>query len=232
MIRRIVFALVVILALFLAFEVGAAALGEYALTRAVRREWDLPPSTGITIDSFPICVSLFRNRFRRVKVTWKDRLVFIDSGGGEREVDYSAAAVLYDVGLDLSSLFSGRPLLQDISFSETKFFIGEEGLADMLGVPREDLEIVEGEVRVRKAGLKSYCKVEIDVIGDEGISVFYSQVSMNDEDSGYGEGCTDTSTLVLRAGSLPAGGRLKSAFVEGENIVLEVEVSAWRGYIP
>ena len=116
--RKILFSVIVLLALLLAAEVGVTILSQNGLEKAISSQYELPSSLRVSINSFPFLLSLARNHLAELQLTWEDELDYQVEEGALESMHYSGCVSLYDVELNMPSLLTGKLDVRDVSRME------------------------------------------------------------------------------------------------------------------
>lgn len=224
LLRKILFAVVTLMALLLAAEVGVTMLGQRGLAAALRSEYGLPDNLEARLNSFPLLVSLARNHLAELQLKWGGDLP-VRLAGEDLMVPYAGSASLYDVEIDMASLLRGRLELRSISRAETLLTIGGAGIA-VLGGSGGSIRIEEGRIYREREGEKIRCRVK--VLDENTLAL--------EEVGGYtaGSGSASGSKPYMETyeiEGLPMEGRLRKASVSGESLVIEISIPKWEGFL-
>jgi len=220
------FAIVIILALLLAAEVGVTLLSQHGMERALRGQYELPDSLEVNINSFPYLVSLARNHLNELRLTWEGELDYQVEEGMLDSLHYSGSVSLYDVELNMPSLLTARLEIRDISRLKAAISLDISGLNEALGIVDGTLIVEDGRLYVSLAGEKTQCKVKVT-----------AQDSITFEPNGYSMPSTGSASNVnawvktLRIAEPPLGAELSNASVYGEDVVVEISIPMWEGYL-
>ncbi|MDD3717098.1 MAG: DUF2993 domain-containing protein [Actinomycetota bacterium] len=224
--RKILFSLVLLLALLLAAEVGVTLLSQHGMERALRSQYDLPTSLESSINSFPFLVSLARNHMSEVRLSWSGDLQYQAGEGAVENLVYLGSVVLYDVELNVSSLLKGKLEIRHVSRQKAAISIDAEGLGRACGLRQGALFIANDMIFVEIDGEKTQYKVKVS--GDHSLTLEpYGASSVG---TGLGSNpYAEVKTIVFDA--LPLGATLLNASVNRDRVQIEMSIPMWEGYL-
>lgn len=228
--RKIIFSLVVFLALLLALEVGVTLLIQHGMERAMRSQYDLPSSLKVSINSFPLIVSLFRNHLGELRLSWEGDMESLAPGGEKTNPSYYGQVNLYDVELNMPSLLTGKLDIREISRIKAAITLDENSLNEALGRESGEIRIEDGEIFEVKDGQKIQYKVKVADDNTIAMEPYFGSIS-GVETSENTQGDVKAAPLEVELTGLPMNAALKRATSEGNKVVLEVSIPMWEGYI-
>ena len=224
--RKILFTIVTLLILLLAVEVGMTLLSQHGMERALRSQYELPPSLEVNINSFPYLLSLARNHMGEVRMSWKGGLQYEVDDGALESMPYEGTVDLYDVELDMPSLLRGRLEMRHISRQEATISIALESLNQALFMSGCSLEIENDKLYAWLDGEKTRCMVK--VCGDNSLEIS-PYGAFTDSSGSYQD--SDVGVETLEFDALPMGSILLNASTDRDTIVLEISIPMWEGYL-
>ena len=228
--RKMLFGLIVLLALLLAAEVGVTLLSQRGMERAMRSQYGLPPSLEVAINSFPFLVSLARNHLGELQLSWEGELVSRTEEGEEANPPYQGKVNLYDVELNMPALLRGRLEIRSISRSEACFFLDQESLGAAFGLDRGFLSFHNGGVFATFEGRR--VEYEVEIVGDDTVALNPVSGSINDADMPHGpQPVIQPPRLRATFEGLPLGAALQSASLHGDRMAMRVSIPMWEGYM-
>ncbi|MBC7254043.1 MAG: hypothetical protein H5T72_08755 [Actinobacteria bacterium] len=133
MLRRVLLILAAIGALALGLETAVTYLVQRGMEEALKRQYGLPEDLRARINSFPLVLSLARNRIRDLRLEWAGEASF-RSEEGSTSVPYGCELRLCDMELDMPAVLQGRLEIRSLSrlLSSLSFELPE--LCPLLGV--------------------------------------------------------------------------------------------------
>jgi hypothetical protein len=134
--RRIVIAVLVVVALFVVVDFGAASAAEYQVSKTMREKLALPQSPDVRITGFPFLLQAALGDYRKVDV-YAQKLTVGDLH------DVGVHAVLYHVRLPARDVLAGRADRLTVDDAQGSVLITKEDLARRLGVTKLDVDKVE-----------------------------------------------------------------------------------------
>jgi hypothetical protein len=228
--RRILFSVIILLALLLAFEVAVTILSERGIQKGLESQYGLPNDLKVSINSFPLTLSLIRNHLGQLKMTWEDQARTVTGDGHETDTPYYGQINLYDVELNMPALLRTRIEIRKISYIKAAMIIDAQGLNKAFSLPGDDLIVDQGEI-YRK---NSYPKVQYKVEVLKGDTLSLVPISSSIENSGSSQdsqSAIEPPLAFATFSNLPLQTKLESASVEGAMIVIDVSIPMWEGYI-
>ena len=224
--RKIVFSIIVLLALLLAAEVGVTILSQNGLEKAIRSQYELPDSLKVSINSFPFLLSLARNHLAELQLTWEDELDYGVEEGTLESMHYLGCVNLYDVELNMPSLLRGKLEVRDVSRIKATLGVDIAWVNDSLGLGEDGFYAEEGRLYRGEGDEKVRFKVK--VTGSDTLTVEPYREYMS------GEGLpqnpyVEVYTVVF--GLLPLSAELENASLDGSNVVLNISIPMWEGYL-
>ncbi len=228
--RKLIFSLVFLLALFLAVEIGVTVLSERGVEKVMRSQYGLPSNLKVSINSFPLTMSLIRNHLGEIRLSWEDNLRFMSSGGMETSAPYYAQVAVYDVELNMPSLLKGRLDIRKISRIKTSISFDEVAINIAFGRENGSFKVEESHIYEIYNGVKIQYKVKVVDGNTISIKPFFG--STDDKES-----LTDPQSEVqypsflIKIPGLPLNARLESVSSEGNRVVLGISIPMWEGYL-
>lgn len=228
--RKIIFSLATLLALLLAVEIGVTLLSEHGLEKVMRSQYGLPDNLKVSINSFPLAMSLLRNHLGEVQFSWEDELEFMAPTGTKTRAPYYGRVTVYDVELNMPSLLKGRLEIRKISRIKTSIAIDETPINHALGHENNFFIIENGRVYKLSDGNKIQYKVK--VLGDYSLYVEPVNGSTSGEGSPqYPQSEVQVPQLVIEIDALPFGAKLESVSPEGDRLIFVISIPMWEGYL-
>ena len=224
--RKILFSIVTLLALLLAVEVGLTLLSQHGMERALRSQYELPPSLEVNINSFPYLLSLARNHMGEVRMSWKGDLQYEVVDGALESIPYEGSVELYDVELDMPSLLTGRLEMKHISRQEATISIDLESLNQALATSGCSLELENERLYARFGGRKTRCMVKVS--GDNSLEIAPYD-AFSDSSGSYQDYDVGLETVIFEG--LPMESILLNASTKPDMVVLEISIPMWEGYL-
>lgn len=224
--RKILFTVVILLALLLAAEVGVTLLSQHGMERALRSQYELPASLEVSINSFPYLISLARNHVSELQLAWDGELPYQAGEGALASVPYAGSVNIYDVELNMPSLLTGKLEMRNISRRKAAIVIGISDLGRALGLPDGSLSVEEGGLFVTEGGKKTQYMVKVS--GDNEVSIEPFEGYMDSKDTGQNP---DPGVYTVAFPSLPLDAELLNAGMEGGEVVIEMSIPMWEGYL-
>jgi hypothetical protein len=134
--RRIIIAVLVVVALFVVVDFGAASAAEYQVSKTMRQKLGLPQSPEIRIAGFPFLLQAAFGDYKKVDLVAQKLTV------GDLH-DVGLHAVLYHARLPLRDLLAGRTAGLSVDDVRGSVLITKEDLVRRLGVSKLEVEPVE-----------------------------------------------------------------------------------------
>ena len=224
--RKLVFGLIALLSLFLVVEIGVTLLSQKGMERALQAQYDLPSSLQVSINSFPFILSLARNHLAELEVSWEQELEYVVEEGMYARVPCGTVVDLYDVELNMTSLFGGKLDIRSISRMKAIMSFDAKAIADLFGLPEEEFVIQDDEFFRILDGEKYQYKIKVN--GDSSLEL--SPYGRSTLDEGSSEKA-DSPVEIAEFTSLPLGSSLKRASIDGGKVVIEISIPMWEGYL-
>jgi len=228
--RKILFTLVILLALLLAAEMVVTFLSQRGMEKAISSQYELPSSLKVSINSFPLILSLARNHMVEIRLAWEGNLSCRCEEEEEMEPAYSAQVNLYDVELEMPSLLGGRLEIREISRIKAEIFLDETSINEIAGDNIGPVLIDDGDIYFVQNGEKVRYKVK--VLDNRTLS-FYPHSGYT-SDSGYHDEAHPTlesDTTEVRLEGLPLDSQLEKASSDRGMLILEITIPMWEGYM-
>lgn len=228
--RKIIFSLVILLALFLAVEIGITLFSERGLEKVMRSQYGLPSTLKVSINSFPLTLSLARNHLGEIRLSWDGDLYFTGPDGVETHAPYHGNVAVYDIELNMPSLLKGRLDIRKISRIKTMIVLDEASLNEAFGAHDRIFIVEEGEVFEIRNGIR--IKYEVEVLDDTTMAIEPVLDSTNGvESSENTQPGVHPSPQLIKAEALPFQAGLQSITSEGDLLILEISIPEWEGYL-
>jgi len=228
--RKILFSAVLLLALLLAFEVGVTFLSERGFQKALKSQYGMPDSLKVSINSFPLTLSLIRNHLGQLRMTWEGQVNTITPSGQEENPTYFGQINLYDVELNMPALLRTRLEIRQISRIKAAIILTEESLNLALGIQNDDIIVADGEIF--KANTNPKVQYKLKVLNGDTLSLEPLSGSIGDSDYLQNpQPALQASSATATFGTLPLDGRLQRASIEGDKAVIDMAIPIWEGYI-
>jgi LmeA-like phospholipid-binding len=228
--RKLLFSLVFLLALLLAVEIGVTILSERGVEKVMSSQYGLPSNLKVSINSFPLTMSLVRNHLGEIRLSWEDELTFMSSNGTETRAPYYGKVVVYDVELNMTSLLKGHLEIRKISHLETSISFDESSINSAFGRENGSFKVEDGHIYEDYYGLKIQYKVK--VVDGNTISIEPFLGSTNDEDSPENpQSVVHYASFTIRIPGLPLNAKLESVSSEGNRVILSISIPMWEGYL-
>ncbi|MBN2025915.1 MAG: DUF2993 domain-containing protein [Actinobacteria bacterium] len=224
--RKILFGVIVIVALLLAVEVGITLLSQRGMERALSSQYDLPPSLEVSINSFPYLVSLFRNHLGELQLSWDGTLQYMVEDGAAEPLPYEGRVNLYDVELKMTSLLTGKLEIRDISRLKAYIYLDIEDLNRALGMDEDGFYTEDDRLYVTIGGDKAQYRIKVkddNTLYIEHLSVYTTSEGLP------ANGISQVETVQLI--DLPMGSKLSLASIDGMRVVLAISIPLWEGYL-
>jgi hypothetical protein len=228
--RKILFTLVILLAMLIAAEMVVTFLSQRGMEKAISSQYELPSSMKVSINSFPLIISLARNHMGEIRLTWEGEIDCQFGEGEEEQLAYNAQVDLYDVELEMTSLLGGRLEIREISRIKAVFFLDESAVNEMVGDRIGPVLIDDGDIYFVHDGEKIRYKVEVS---DDRTLIFYPHSDYTSD-----SGSSDESNPALEAGitevvmeGLPLDSRLEKASSDRGLLIIEISIPMWEGYM-
>jgi len=228
--RKIVFMVAIFLAFLLIVEMGVTLLGEQALKKALRSQYGLPSNLKVSINSFPLTLSLIRNHFGEVRIVWENDLAFMVSGSASTNAPYSGQVVVYDIELNITALMRGRIDIRRISRIKASVVFDEASINMAFGLNDQGLKIKDGEIFSDFGSVKTKYKVKAST---DNTLVVEPQVGSSDG----GDSAENPKLgvyippLEMKLYALPFDARLENVVVREDKVYLEISIPSWEGYL-
>lgn len=225
--RKLIFALIAVVALLFFLEIGVTLLSQKGMERALRSQYDLPDSLEVSINSFPFIVSLARNHLGELTLDWEGELECTAEEGTAPLVPYQARVDLYDVELNMPSLLTGRLELREISRVKAFIFLDVKSLNEVFSL--QDIELaVEGDELYGTTGGGEKAIYKVKVTDADTVTLTAEPASTSGE--GF-EKNPHVEVKTMRILSLPMGARLQTASVDRGRLRLAISIPSWEGYL-
>ncbi|RJP31248.1 MAG: DUF2993 domain-containing protein [Actinobacteria bacterium] len=224
--RKILFGVIVLLALLLAAEVGITLLSQHGMERALSSQYGLPSGLEVSINSFPYLISLARNHLGELQLTWEGELQYGVEEGAAAQIPYAGRVNLYDVELNMPSLLSGKLEIRDISRLKSSISLAIGDINQALGMPDEGFFVEDERLYMLSDGEKVQYKVK--VIDEDTLSFVPVAVSTTAEGSSAND-LYQVETILFYG--LPMRSCIDLASVDGDRVVLEISIPMWEGYL-
>lgn len=228
--RKLLFSAVILLALLLAFEVGITVLSERGIQKALKSQYGMPDNLKVSINSFPLTLSLIRNHLGQLRMTWDGQVNTITPSGEPVNPTYYGQINLYDVELDMPALLRTRLEIRQISRIKAAIIFSEESLNLAMGPQNGYLVIDEGRIFQANTDPKVQYKLKVS----NGDTIFLEPLSPSTGDSDSlqnSQSSIEVTYEVTISNKLPLDARLQSASIERDRVVIEVAIPIWEGYI-
>jgi len=224
--RKLLFTVVMIMALLLAAEVGVTLLSQHGMERALRSQYELPESLEVSINSFPYLASLARNHISELQLAWEGDLRYQAVEGALASMAYTGNVNLYDVELNMPSLLTGKLEVREVSREKAAISIATPDLGVALGLSPGALASDDGKLFVSDGEKKTQYMVKVS--GDNALTLQPFTGYMDSRDSGQNP---DGGAYTLVFHALPLDAELLNATIEGGDVVLEMSIPEWEGYL-
>lgn len=228
--RKILFALVLLLALLLAAEMVVTFLSQRGMEKAISSQYELPSSLKVSINSFPLILSLARNHMGELRLAWEGNLSCQCGEGEEMKPAYSAQVNLYDVELEMPSLLGGRLEIREISRIKAEIFLDETSINEIAGDYIGPVLIDDGDIYFVQDGEKVRYKVK--VLDNRTLS-FYPHSGYTGDSGSHDEAhpTLESGMTEVRLEGLPLDSRLEKASSDRGMLILEISIPMWEGYM-
>jgi LmeA-like phospholipid-binding len=228
--RKILFSAVILLALVLAFEVGVTVLSERGLQKALETQYGMPGSLKVSINSFPLTLSLIRNHIGQLKLTWEGQTVVTNLDAQESGLTYYGQVNLYDVELDMPALIRTRIEIRQISHIDASIIFDEQALNASFNLPDGSLVIDQNKIYLKNSNPQIQYKLKVS--NGNSISLDPSSGSIGDSDSFQNpQSGVEPDFATVALGKLPMEARPQSASVEANRVIIAVSIPIWEAYI-
>ncbi len=224
--RKILFGLVLLVAVLLVLEVGVTLLSQKGMERALRSQYGLPSSLEVSINSFPFLVSLARNHLGQLDLSWDGELECMVEAGMSVPVAYSARASLYDVELSMPYLLGGKLAIKNISRVKANISLIEEAINDIFLYLRQTYTIEDDRIFLVEDGSKIQYKVKVAGIDEISFEPLPGYTANENQDLN-----PNPKVKTIKMHSLPMDARLQSASVSGGKVKIEISIPDWEGYL-
>jgi translation initiation factor IF-1 len=228
--RKIIFIVIILLALLLAVEVGVTLLSEHGVERVIRSQYGLPDNLQVSINSFPLTLSLLRNHLAEVRIYWEDELGFAATGGVETSAPYYGQVAVYDIELNMPSLLRGRLDIKKISHMRTAIVFGESSVNKAFGLGDQGFKIEDGEIYTAYGGIRINYKVKVS---EGNVVTIEPQVdsSVDIDSQANPQSGINIPPLEISFYAMPFDAKLEKVRVEGDKVILEISIPMWEGYL-
>jgi len=228
--RKILFTLVILLAMLLAAEMVVTFLSQRGMEKAISSQYEMPSSLKVSINSFPLILSLARNHIGEIRLAWEGDFSCQCAEGEEAELAYSAQVNLYDVELEMPSLLGGRLEIREISRIKAEIFLVETSINEFAGDYIGPVLIDDGDIYFIQDGEKVRYKVK--VLDNRTLSFYPHSGYISDSES-YDEAhpTLESGTTEVRLEGLPLDSRLVKASSDRGMLILEISIPMWEGYM-
>ena len=132
--RKLLFSVIILVALLLGAEVGITLLSQHGMEKALSAQYELPSNLEVSINSFPYLISLFRNRLGELQLNWQGELQYGVDEGAAANLPYTCRVNLYDVELNMPSLLTGKLEIRDISRLKALIYLETADINEALGI--------------------------------------------------------------------------------------------------
>jgi hypothetical protein len=218
------------MALLLSFEAGVTVLSERGIQKALKSQYGMPDNIKVSVNSFPLTVSLVRNHLGQVKITWQAQAMMTTQDGKETDSDYFGQINLYDVELDMPALIRTSLAIRQISRVKAAIILDQENLDSALGLEPGSLSISDGHLQEAKSNPKLEYKVKVS--GGDTISLEPLSGYSGDSDSPKNpQSAVQQASATINADELPLQASFQSASIEGDYLVIDIAIPIWEGYI-
>ena len=224
--RKILFSVIVLLALLLAAEVGVTLLSQKGLERAMRSQYELPESLEVSINSFPFLLSLARNHLAELRFSWEGEIEYMVEEGMLASMPYSGWISIYDVELNMPSLLRGRLEVRDVSRLEGAITAEVSSINDGIGITEGGFYVEDGRLYAGEGNEKTRFKVK--VLDSRTVAIGPYNAYTGTEGTGTKP---DSQVYTVTINALPFGAELKNASLDDANVVLEISIPMWEGYL-
>jgi hypothetical protein len=228
--RKILFTLIILLALLLAAEMVVTFLSQRGMEKAIGSQYELPSSLKVSINSFPLILSLARNHMNELRLAWEGNLSCSYGEGVEEETAYKAQVDLYDVELEMPSLLGGRLEIREISRIKAEIFLDEAAVNEIIGDYIGPVLIDDGDIYFVQDGEKVRYKVKVV---DGRTLAFYPQSDYINDSGSIDEAHPALEAVVKEVSleGLPLDSELEKASSDRGMVILEISVPIWEGYM-
>jgi hypothetical protein len=224
--RKILFSVIILVALLLAAEVGITLLSQHGMEKALSAQYELPPSLEVSINSFPYLVSLARNHLSELQLNWNGAVQYQVEEGTAANIPYTGRVNLYDVELNMASLLTGKLEIRKISRLKAFIYLDTAELNAALGMVAQAFFVEDDKIFLMSEGKKTQYRVK--VTDESTIALMPFTVSMTSEGlPSNGQSLIKT----VRFNDLPMGSKLSLASIDGDRVVLEISIPMWEGYL-
>jgi hypothetical protein len=228
--RKILFSVVILLALLLAFEVGVTVLSERGLQKALKNQYGMPDSLKVSINSFPLTLSLIRNHIGQLRLTWGDQVVVTNIDAQQSDITYYGQVNLYDVELDMPALIRTRIEIRQISHIDAAIILDDQALNAAFNLSNGGLVIDQDKIYLKNSNPQVQYKLK--VTNGNRISLEPSSGSIGDSESSQNpQSGVQPASATVTLGKLPLDARLQSASVKANRVLVDVSIPIWEGYI-
>lgn len=224
--RKIMFSVIILVALILAVEVGITLLSQHGMEKALSAQYELPSSLQVSINSFPYLVSLFRNHLGELQLSWQGELQYGVEEGAAANMPYACRVNLYDVELNMPSLLTGKLEIRNISRLKAFIYLETADINEALGISTGGFFVHDDVVFLLADGEKTQYKVK--VTDDNTLSL---EPIMDYMHTGGSPADNEHRVETVVFMSLPMDAKLSYASIEGERVVLSISIPVWEGYL-
>lgn len=226
--RRILVVTAVLLALALGLEMSVTYLAQRGMEKALERQYNLNEGLRVRINSFPFIISLIKNRIRDLRLEWNGDL-YLSTSQTTYPVFSSCVLRMNDVELDMSAILQGRLEIRSLSRSNSEFRIPLADLEPIIGgVSLFSYE--DGTIGAEISQVKF--KIEVYISGDNRLTFLPVLVSSGTSGkTGNIESYIKGLETTVSVEGFPMRFVLLAAWVEGDNLLVKVDVKEWEGYL-
>jgi len=228
LLRRVLLILALVGVLALGLETAVTYLAQRGMEEALRRQYGLPEGLRARINSFPLVLSLARNRIRDLRLEWEGEASF-RSAERSTTVPYGCQLRLCDMELDMPAVLRGRLEIRSLSRLLSSLSFELPDLCPLLGASL--LSTDENGFIIARRGMEEV-KYEVHVSGSRELEFRSLSASRNPSGSaGQDEPVIEGSSRVFALEGLPMEMTLLTAEVEGGKLSVRVKVDEWEGYL-
>lgn len=229
MLRRVLFAACLLGVLVLGLETGLAYLSQRGMEEALERQYEWEDGLRVSINSFPLTVSLLRNHIRELRLDWSGEFS-LASGESEHRLPCALDIRMYDVELDMPAILRGRLYIRSLSRVTARMEVRLVDLGPLLGgkvyLPADP----DGCIYVLREG--NEYKYQVKVKNYEELCFIYEGIStlgsgLSSEPEGLVKGFNECFQLK----GLPVRFSLLTVEVDGDSLVMTLRVEEWRDYL-
>jgi hypothetical protein len=133
---------------------------------------------------------------------------------------------IYDVELNMPALLTGRLEVREVSRGRAAMIVDISELGRSMGLPEGTLTADADQLFLTEAGEKTQYVVKVS--GENEVSIEPFQGYMESEDSAQNP---EVGVYTVVFPSLPMESELRNARIEGGEVVLEMSIPVWEGYL-